>query len=170
MVGCIGDFNGMVGLFLGMVEMARFSSSLSSSSSSISSLVVPLMIILGSWLLVTIAGEVSYLSTIVTCSSSFASFFLMGWYFIVLGVIVGESLMVSLGVVSGVFGSGLGDYIRYCIRVLIPGTMESCGVNDSISFTAISTNSSKDVSEEIWGLTSRLSLMSMASRSLCFAE
>ena len=37
-------------------------------------------------------------------------------------------------------------------------------------FSAISTNWSKGVSEVMWGLTSRLSLMSMASRSLCFAE
>jgi len=78
MVGCIGDFNGMVGLFLGMVEMARFSSSLSSSSCSVSSLVVPLLLILVPWLLVTIAREVSYLSIIVLCYFSFASFFLIG--------------------------------------------------------------------------------------------
>jgi len=31
MVACIGNLNGMVGFFLGMVAMARFSSSLSSS-------------------------------------------------------------------------------------------------------------------------------------------
>jgi len=133
MVGCVGNFDGMVGFFLGMVGTVRFPSSLSSFSSSISSLVVPLMI-LGSWLLVTIAEEVSYFSTIVTCFFSFASFFLMGWYFIVLGGIVGGSLVGSLGVVSGVFGSGLDDCIRYCIGVLIPGTIESCGVSDSISF------------------------------------
>jgi len=133
MVGCIGNFDGMVGFFLGMVGTARFSSSLSSSSSSISSLVISLMMILGSWLLVTIAGEVSYLSTIVTCSFTFASFLLMGWYFIVLGGIVGGALVVSLGVVSGVFRSELGDCIRYCIGVWIPGTIESCGVSDSIS-------------------------------------
>jgi len=36
--------------------------------------------------------------------------------------------------------------------------------------SAISTNSSKYVSEVICGLTSRFSLMSMASRSLCYAE
>jgi len=79
MVGCIGNFDGMVGFFLGMPGTARFSSSFSSSSSSISSLVVPLMMILGSWLLVTIAGEVSYISTVVTCTFPFASFFFMGW-------------------------------------------------------------------------------------------
>jgi len=134
MVGCVGNFDGMVGFFLGMVGTARFSSSLSSSSSSISSLVVSLMMILGSWLLVTITGEVSYLSTIVTCTFSFASFFFMGWYFIVLGGIFGGPLVVSLGVVPGVFGSGLGDCIRYCIGLLIFGTIESCGVSDSISF------------------------------------
>jgi len=134
MVGYLDNFNGMVDFFLGMVGTARFSSSLSSCSCSISSLVVPLMMILGSWPLVTIAGEVSYLSTIVTCSFSFVSFFLMGWYFIVLGGIVGGSMVVSLGVVSGVFGSGLGDCIRYCIGVLIPGTIESCGVSDGISW------------------------------------
>jgi len=88
MVGCIGDFDGMIDFFLGMVGTARFSSSLSSSSSSISSLVVPLMMFLGSWLLVTIAEEVSYLFTIVTCSFSLASFSLMGWYLIVLGGII----------------------------------------------------------------------------------
>jgi len=124
----------MVGFFLGMVATARFSSSLRASSSSISSLVISLMMSLGSWLLVTITGEVSYLSTIVTCFFSFPSFFLMGWYFIVLGGIVGGSLVVSLGIVSGVFGSGLGDCIQYCIGVLIPGTIEPCGVSDSISF------------------------------------
>jgi len=134
MVGCIGNFDGMVGFFLGMVRMARFSASLSSPASSISLLLVPLMMILGHWLLVTIAGEVSHLSTIVTCTFSFASFFFIGWYFIVLGGIVGRLLLVSLGVVSGVFGSGLGDCIRYCIGVLIPGSIESCGVGDSISF------------------------------------
>jgi len=95
MVGCIGNFDGMVGFFLGMVGTARFSSSPSSSSSSISFLVVPLMVILGSWLLVTIGGEVSYLSTIVSCFFSFASFFLMGSYFIVLGGVVRGSLVVS---------------------------------------------------------------------------
>ena len=42
--------------------------------------------------------------------------------------------MVSLDVISGVFGSGLGDCIRYCIGVSIPGTIESCGVSDSPSF------------------------------------
>jgi len=42
--------------------------------------------------------------------------------------------VVFLCVVSGVFGSGLGDCIRYCIGVLIPGTIESCGVGYSISF------------------------------------
>jgi len=42
--------------------------------------------------------------------------------------------VVSLVVVSGVFGSGLDDWIRYCSGVLIPGTIESCGVSDSISF------------------------------------
>jgi len=134
MVGCIGNFDVMVGFFRGMVGTARFSSSLSSSSSSISSQVVPLMMILGSWLVVTIVGGVSHLSTIVTCTFAFASFFLMAWYFIVLGGIVGGPLVVSLGVVSGVFESGLGDCIRYCIGVLIPGTIESCGVGDSISF------------------------------------
>jgi len=136
MVGCIHDFGGMVRFILGMLGTARFSSSLSSSSSSVSPLVVPLMLILVHWLLVTIAGEVSYLSTIVTCSFSFASFFLMGWYFIGLGGIVGGSLVVSLGVVSYVFGSGLGDCIRYCIGVLIPGTIEFCGVSDSVSFVS----------------------------------
>jgi len=134
MVGCIGNFDGMVGFFLGMVGTAGFSSSLSSSSSSISSLVVSLMMILGFWLLVTIVGEVSHLSTIVTCTFSFASFFFMGWYLIVLGGIVGGPLVVPLDVVSGVFGSGLGDCIRYWVGVLIPGTIESCGVGDSISF------------------------------------
>jgi len=134
MVGYIDNFDGMIGFFLGMVGTARFSSSLSSSSSSISSLVVHLMIILGSWLLVTIAGEVSNLSAIVTYFFSFAPFFLMGWYTILLGGIIGGSLVVSLSVVSGVFGSGLGDCIRYCIGVLIPGTIESCRVSESISF------------------------------------
>jgi len=95
---------------------------------------VPLIMILDSWLLVTIAGEVSDLSTIVTCFFSFASFFLMGWYFIVLGGIVRGSLVLSLGVVSDVFGSGLGDCVRYYIGVLIPGTIEPCGVSDSVSF------------------------------------
>ena len=62
MVGCIGNFDGVVGFFLGMVGTVTFPSSFSSSSSSISSLVVPLKMILGFWLLVTIAGEVSNLS------------------------------------------------------------------------------------------------------------
>jgi len=79
MVGCVGNFNGMVGFFLSMVGTARFSSSLSCYSSCISSLLVPLLMVLGSWLLVTIAREVSYLSTIVTFSFSFASFLLMWW-------------------------------------------------------------------------------------------
>jgi len=134
MVGCSGDFAGMIAFFLGMVGTARFSSSLSSFSSSISSLVVPLMLILVPWLLVTIARELFYLSTIVTWSFWFASLFLMGWYFVVLGGIVGGSLVVSLGVVSSVFGSGPGHFIRYYIGVLIPGAIESCGVSDSISF------------------------------------
>jgi len=133
MVGGVGNFDSMVGFILAMVETARFSFSLSSSSSSISSQVVPLMI-LGFWLLVTIAGEVSYLSTIVTCTFSFVSFSFMRLYFIVLGGIVGGPLVVSLGVVSGVFGCGLGDCIPYCIGVLIAGTIEACGVSDSISF------------------------------------
>jgi len=132
MVGCICNFDGMVRLFLGMVGTARFPSSLSSSSASISSLLVPLMIILGSWLLVTIAGEVSYLSSIVTCYFSFTSFSLMGWYLIVLRGIFGGLLVGSLGVASGVFGSGLGGCIRYCIGLLILCTMEFCGVSDSI--------------------------------------
>jgi len=58
----------------------------------------------------------------------------MGWYFIVRGGLVGGSLVVSLAVVSVVFGSGLGDCIRYCIGMLIPGTIECCGVGDSVSF------------------------------------
>jgi len=41
--------------------------------------------------------------------------------------------VVSLGVVSGVFGSWLGDSVQYCIGVLIPGTIQSCGVSDGIS-------------------------------------
>jgi len=81
------------------------------------------MMILGSWLVVTIAGEVSYRSTIVRGSFSLASFFLMGWYLIVVGGIVGALLVESWGVVSVIFGSGLGDCIRYCIRVLIAGTI-----------------------------------------------
>jgi len=132
MVGCISDFDGIVGFFLGMVGTARFSSSLSFSSSSISPLIVPLIRVLVPWLLVTVARKVSYISTIVTCFFSFAYCFLMGWYFIVLGGIVGGSLVVSLSVVSGVFGCGLGDCIRYCIRVLIPGTIEFCAVSDSV--------------------------------------
>ena len=133
-----------------MVGMARFWSSLSSSSSSISSLVVPLIMILGSWLLVTITGEVSDLSTIVTCSIAFAYFLLMGWYFIVLGGIIRRLLVVSLGIASGIFGSGLGACIRYCTGVLIPGTIESCGVSYSLSFSAIATNSSKNISKIKW--------------------
>jgi len=133
-VGCIANFDVRIGFFLGMVGMVRFSSSLSSSSSSISSLVLPWIMILGSWLLVTIAGEVSYLSTLVTCYFSFASLFLMGWYLIVLRGLVGGLLVASLGGVSAVFGYGLGDCIRYCIGVLIPGTKESCGVSDRLSF------------------------------------
>jgi len=124
----------MVGFFLGIVGTARFSSSFSSSSCPISSLVISLVMILGFWLLVPIAGEVFYLSTIGAGFLSFAYFFLFGWYFIGLGAIVGESLMVSLGLVSGVFGSGLGDCIRYCTGVLIPGTIKSGGVSDSVSF------------------------------------
>ena len=42
--------------------------------------------------------------------------------------------MVSLGVVSDVFGSGQGDCRRYFIGIFIPGTIESCGVSDSVSF------------------------------------
>ena len=61
---------------------------------------------------------------------------LMWWYFIVLGGIVGGWLVVSLGVVSRVFVSGLGDCIRCCIGVLIPGTLESSGGSDSISFVS----------------------------------
>jgi len=61
MVECIGNFDGMDGFFLGMVGMARFSSSLSSSSFSVSPMVVPLKLVVVPWLLVTIAREVSYL-------------------------------------------------------------------------------------------------------------
>ena len=134
MVGCIANFDVRIGFFLGMVGIVRSSSSLSSSSSSISSLVLPWMMILGSWLLVTIAGEVSYLSTLVTCYFSFASFFLMGWYLIVLGGIVGGLLVASWGGVSGVFGYGRSDCIQYYINMLIPGTKESCGVSDRLFF------------------------------------
>ena len=41
---------------------------------------------------------------------------------------------MSLVFVSGVFGSGVSDCIRYCIGMLIPGTIESCGVSDRVSF------------------------------------
>jgi len=57
----------------------------------------------------------------------------MGWHLVVLGGIIGGSLVVSLVLVSGVFGSGVGDCIRYCIGVLIPGTIESSRVSDSVS-------------------------------------
>ena len=124
----------MVGSFLSMIGAARFSSSLSCYSSSISSILVPLMIILDSWLLVTIAGEVYYHSTVVRCSFTFASCLLMGWYFIVQAVIVGGSLVLSLRVIPGISESGLGDCMRDGIGVLIAGTIESCGVRDSISF------------------------------------
>jgi len=77
-VGGVGDCDDMVDLFLDMVGMARFSSSLSSSSSLVSSLVVPLMLILVSCLLATIVREVSYLSTIVTYCFSLACLFYMG--------------------------------------------------------------------------------------------
>jgi len=78
MVACIGDFDSMVGFFLGMVGTVRLSSSFSSSSSSISSLVVALVLIMALWCLITIAGGVFNFSTMVTCSISFAPFFLVG--------------------------------------------------------------------------------------------
>jgi len=134
MVGYIGAFDPMIGFFLGMVGTVRFSSSLSSSSCSVSPLVVPLMMVLFPRLLVTIAREVSDPSTILTYFFSFASFFLIGWYLIVLGAIVGGSSVVSLGFVSVVFGSGLDDCIPYSIGVLISGTIQSHGVSDSVSF------------------------------------
>jgi len=43
--------------------------------------------------------------------------------------------VVSLGVVSGVFGFGLGDCIRYYIGVLIPCTIEACGVRYGVSLS-----------------------------------
>jgi len=134
MVGCIGNLNTIVNFFVGMVGMAKFPSSLSSPFSSVSPLVVPLMLIFVPWLLVTIAGELSYFSTIVICSCPFASFSHIWWYLVVLGGNIGASLVVFLVVVSGVFGSGLGDCILYCIGVLISGTIESCGVSNSLCF------------------------------------
>ena len=112
MVGCVGNSDAKVGFLLSMVGTARLSSSLSSCYSSISSLVVPLIMILGSWLLVTMAGEVSYLCTIVTCTCCFASFIFLAWYFIKLGGSVRGPLVVWLGVVSGVLGYELGDWSR----------------------------------------------------------
>ena len=76
----------------------------------------------------------SYLSTIVTWSCSLASFLLMGWHLVVLGGIIRGALGVSLVVISAVVGSGLDDCILYCIGVLIPGTIESCEVSDSLCF------------------------------------
>ena len=58
MVGGVGNFNGMVDFFLGMVGTARFSSSISSSSPSVFSLVLPLMLILVPCLLVRIPRRV----------------------------------------------------------------------------------------------------------------
>jgi len=113
-VECNGDFDGMVAFFLGMVGAARFSSSLGSSFSSVSPLVVHLILVLVPSRLVIIAREVSYLSTIVTSYCSFVSFLHMGCYFIEMGAIVGGSLVASLGVVSAIFGSGLG----VCILIL----------------------------------------------------
>jgi len=58
----------------------------------------------------------------------------MGGNFIVLGGIGGGSLVVSLGGVSGAFGSGLVECIRYCIGLSVPGIIESCGASDTVSF------------------------------------
>jgi len=132
MVGGVVNFNYMVGFSLSMVVTVRFSSFVSCSSSSVSSVVAPLMLILVSWLLLTITGEVLYLSPIGACALSLASFLLRRRYLIVLGDSIGGSLVVSLDVISGIFGSGQGDCLRSCIGVFIPGTIESYGLRDSV--------------------------------------
>ena len=90
MVGGIGDFDMMVSFFLGMVGSARFSSSFRSSSPSISSLIKSSIPMLVFWFQKAITREVSYLSTIVTSSISFASFFFLGRYLIELGGVIGS--------------------------------------------------------------------------------
>ena len=72
MFGSIGNFDGMVCFFLGMVGAAGSSSSFHSSCSSISSVSI---LVLVSFLHVTITRVVSYLATVVASSFSFVSFF-----------------------------------------------------------------------------------------------
>ena len=72
MVGGVGDLDRVVWFFLGMVGAAGSSSSFHCSSSSISSVSV---LVLVSFLEITIARIVSYLATVLASSICFASFF-----------------------------------------------------------------------------------------------
>ena len=74
MVGGVGNFNRVVGFFLGMVGTAGSSSSFCFPSSSISSVSV---LVLVTFLEKTIARVVSYVATVVASSFSFASFFFL---------------------------------------------------------------------------------------------
>ena len=112
MVGAVGNCDCMVGFSLCMVGTVRFPSCLSCSSSSVSTLVAPLMLILVSWLLLTIAGEELYHSTIGACALTRAPCLLRRRYLLVPGDIIGGSLVMSSDVISGDFGSGLGDCLR----------------------------------------------------------
>ena len=74
MVGGVGNFDRVVWFFLGMVGTAGSSSSFCSSCSSLSSVLV---LVLVSFLEITIGRVVSYLATVVANSISFASFFFL---------------------------------------------------------------------------------------------
>ena len=120
MIGGIGDFNGMTCFFLGMVGVVGF------SSSFISSLMESSILVLISWFLVPIAREVSYRSAILTSSFSFASFFVLGGYLVVLGGVIGRALVVALVIGSGILRFRLSFSIQYCITVLVSGSIKSC--------------------------------------------
>ena len=91
-----------------MVGAAGSSSSFHSSSSSISSVSI---LVLVSFLEITIARIVSYLATVVAGSISFVSFFFLRWRVGMLSGVIGVSLGGRLVVVPGISGFRGYDYI-----------------------------------------------------------
>ena len=128
-VGGVGNFDRVVWFFLGMVGAAGSFFSFRSSSSSISSVSI---LVLVSFLEITIARIVSYLATVVASSIPFASFFFLRWQVGMLSGVIGVSLGWRLVVLPGISDFRGYDCIWYCIAVLILGSIKSCGVSNRV--------------------------------------